>query len=172
MAGKLLVKASFGQYSSIAHLLWSGAATCHLKLERLDKVQKRALSVIGEGTIIDSLALRRTASALCLLYKLLSGPRLTTLQPLLPAQLTPVDNPRACLDTSSPRAILFGSPLTCQCDQTQRLLGHSPMGMSGPGTHFRRQCWRMLYSQRSPGFKIKADKHLIRTNWVCARNVT
>ena len=38
-------------------LVWSGAAACHLKLERLDKVQKRALSLIGEGTIIDSLAL-------------------------------------------------------------------------------------------------------------------
>ena len=73
-------------------LVWSGAAACHL--ERLDKVQKRALSLIGEGTIIDSLALRRTVSALCLLYKLLSSPRLTTLQPLLPAQLTPVNNPR------------------------------------------------------------------------------
>ena len=75
-----------------SYLVWSGAAACHL--ERLDKVQKRALSLIGAGTIIDSLALRRTVSALCLLYKLLSGPRLTTLQPLLPAQLTPVDNPR------------------------------------------------------------------------------
>ena len=61
-------------------LVWSGAAACHL--ERLDKVQKRALSLLGAGTIIDSLALRRTVSALCLLYKLLSGPRLTTLQPL------------------------------------------------------------------------------------------
>ena len=73
-------------------LAWSGAAACYP--ERLDKVQKSALSLFGEGTIIDSLALRRTVSALCLLYKLLSGPRLTTLQPPLPAQLTPVDNPR------------------------------------------------------------------------------
>ena len=73
-------------------LVWSGAAACHH--ESLDRVQKHALSLIGEGTIIDSHALRRTVSALCLLYKLLSGPRLTTLQPLLPVQLTPVDNPR------------------------------------------------------------------------------
>ena len=72
----------------------------------------------------------------------------TTLQPLLPAQLTPVGTTQE-QDTSSrsPRAIHFGSPLTCQCDQTQQLLGHSPMGMSGPAaawwSHFRRQCWRM-----------------------------
>ena len=63
-------------------VVWSGAAACHL--ERLGKVQKRALPLIGEGTIIDSLALRRTVSALCLLYKLLSDPRqpCIMLQPL------------------------------------------------------------------------------------------
>ena len=93
MAGLSLIKASFSQpVLEYCPLVWPGAAACHL--ERLDKVQKRALSLIGAETINDSLALRRTVSALCLLYKLLSSPRLTTLQPLLPAQLTPVDNPR------------------------------------------------------------------------------
>ena len=88
----------------------------------------RALSLIGEGTIIDSLALRRTVSALCLLYKLLSGPRPTMLQPLLPAQLTPVDNPRTRHQLSESNS--FRLSFDRQCDQTQQLLGHSPMGMS------------------------------------------
>ena len=123
-----------------SYLVWSGAAACHL--ERLDKVQKRALSLIGAGTIIDSLALRRTVSALCLFVQAAE-------------RSSPNHAPNLCFlpnwhrwttqeqDTSSARAIHFGSPLTCQCDQTQQLLGHSPMGISGPGTHFRRQCWRM-----------------------------
>ena len=52
-------------------LVWSGAADGHLR--RLDKVQERALSLLGQGTIVDSLVLRRTVSGLCFLYKLLSG---------------------------------------------------------------------------------------------------
>ena len=119
-------------------LVWSGAAACHL--ERLDKVQKRSLSLIGEGTIIDSLTLRRTVSALCLLYKLLSGPRLTALQPLLPAQLTPVDNPRTRHQLSESHSFRLFLDLPVRSNAT---IARSFPHMSGPGTHFRRQCWRM-----------------------------
>ena len=73
-------------------LVWSGAADGHLRL--LDKVQKRALSLRGQGTIVDSLVLRRTVSGLCFLYKVLSGPRLPTLRALLPPQLAHIENPR------------------------------------------------------------------------------
>ena len=73
-------------------LVWAGAAPYHLS--RLDKIQKRALSLIGPGVSVDSLALRRSVSSLCLLHKLMSGPRLPTLANLLPPQRAPPTEPR------------------------------------------------------------------------------
>ena len=54
-------------------LVWRGVAACHLS--RLDRIQRRALSFLCPGVIVDSLELRRTISGLCLLYKLMCGPR-------------------------------------------------------------------------------------------------
>ena len=150
-------------------LVWSGAAACHL--ERLDKVQKRALSLIGAGTIIDSLALRRTVSALCLLYKLLSGPRLTTLQSLLPAQLTPVDNPRTRHQLSESHSFRLSLDLPVRSNAT--------IARSFP--HGYVKTWNSLppsMLEDAPtlkglqAFKIKVHKHLIRTNWLWATNMT
>ena len=62
-------------------LVWSGDADGHLR--RLDKVQKRALSLIEPGTIVGSLAHRRTVGGFCFLYKLLTWPLLPTLRVLL-----------------------------------------------------------------------------------------
>ena len=73
-------------------LVWAGAAPYHLS--HLDKIQKRALSLIGPGVSVDSLALRRSVSSLCLLHKLMSGPRLPTLANLLPPQRAPPTEPR------------------------------------------------------------------------------
>ena len=57
-AGLPLTKVSFGRCLNCP-LVWSRAAEGHLR--RLDKVQKRALSLLGLVTIVDSLVLRRTA---------------------------------------------------------------------------------------------------------------
>ena len=65
-------------------LVWSGAAACHLS--RLDQIQRRALSFLGPGVIVGSLELRRTISGLCMLHKLMCGPRSPCLLPLLPRQ--------------------------------------------------------------------------------------
>ena len=73
-------------------LVWSGAAACHLS--RLDRIQRRALSFLGPGVIVDSLELRRTISGLCLLYKLLCGPRSPCLLPLLPRHAHHTHHPR------------------------------------------------------------------------------
>ena len=72
-------------------LVWNGAAPSHLA--RLDRVQKRALSLIGPGAVVGSLALRRTISGLCVLFKLMCGARLPCMAELLPP---PADyaNPR------------------------------------------------------------------------------
>ena len=73
-------------------LVWSRAAACHLS--RLEKAQKRALSLIGRMAIVDSLSLGRTVSGLCFLYKLYSGPHLPSLQSLLPPPAERATNPR------------------------------------------------------------------------------
>ena len=88
-------------------LVWSGAADSHLR--RLDKVLKRALSLLGQGTIVDSLVLRRTVSGLCFLYKLLSGPRLPTLRALLRPHRKPQDEAATGNGPSVPAL----SPLAC-----------------------------------------------------------
>ena len=124
-----------------------------------------------KGTIIDSLALRRTVSALCLLYKLLSGPRLTTLQPLLPAQLTPVDNPRTRHQLSESHSFRLSLDLPVRPNAT--------IARSFPHGYVR--TWNALppsMLEDAPtlkglqAFKIKVHKHLIGTNWLWATNVT
>jgi hypothetical protein len=49
-------------------LVWMGAAPS--ALASLTAVQRRALHIIGPGSYLPSLALRRTVGALCYLYKL------------------------------------------------------------------------------------------------------
>ena len=155
-------------------LVWSGAASCYL--ERPEKVQKRALSLIGAGTIIDidSLALRRTVSALCLLYKVLSSARLTTLQPLPPAQLTPVDNPTDKTPALREPLVSACSTSAIKCNECSIIppcvchdLELTAVNAGG-----------CTYSQRPPGlqdhgmqsFKIKVYKHLSRTNLLWTTN--
>ena len=57
-----------------APLTWAGAAQSHLS--RLDMVQRKAMKIIGRGTLLDSLNVRRAVCGLTYLYKLfvLSGP--------------------------------------------------------------------------------------------------
>ena len=67
-----------------AQLAWMGAAPTHL--HQLDRVQRRALHIIGPNTILQSLASRRHVTALSFPYKLLcmSGPdQLTAMVPPL-----------------------------------------------------------------------------------------
>ena len=134
-------------------LVWSGAADGHLR--RLDKVQKRALSLLGQGTIVDSLVLRRTVSGLSFLYKLLSGPRLPTLRALLPPQLAHIENPRTRrqLATAHPFQLSL-SP--CLCAPMTRSSGHSPTELSQPGTPFRFTSRRQR--QHLPSFRLSRSK--------------
>ena len=75
-----------------APLVWMGAANHHLN--RLDRVQRKALHIIGEGIIVQSLRHRRAVSALTYLYKLhcLTGPR--QLVSILPPPDPLSDQPR------------------------------------------------------------------------------
>ena len=93
-------------------LVWSGAADGHLR--RLDKVQKRTLSLLGPGTIVDSLALCRTQWPLLLIEAAeRARPRLPTLRALLPPQLAHIENPRTRrqLATAHPFQLSLSLPL-------------------------------------------------------------
>ena len=72
-------------------LVWMGAASSHLA--KLDKVQQRAMRMIGRGTLLPSLEIRRTVAALSYLYKLqfITGP--SQLTDLVPPFAGPVSQP-------------------------------------------------------------------------------
>ena len=84
-----------------APLAWGGAAPHHLS--QVDKIQRRALCLIGPGVVVYSLALRRTISGIRLIYKLMCGPRVPCLQTLLPPRPTHDPLPRI-------RPLLTASP--------------------------------------------------------------
>eukprot|EP00117_Sycon_ciliatum_P015231 scpid90198/ scgid15163/ len=52
-----------------APLVWMGAASSHLRL--LDRVQRRALHILGPDVLLQSLAARRLVAALSYMYKLM-----------------------------------------------------------------------------------------------------
>ena len=81
-----------------APLVWMGAASSHLRL--LDRVQGRALHILGPDVLLQSLAARRLVAALSYTYKLmcLAGP--PQLTSLVPPQLPPRTCPRTRSDHS------------------------------------------------------------------------
>ena len=108
---------------------FAGAPKEHLSPplhKALDRIQRRALKLIGPGNIVDSLALRRTVSGLCLLFKLLSGPRVPTLQALLSSQLTNRENPRTRLQL--PATHSFQLSLSLPARSTALTLRSFPYG--------------------------------------------
>jgi len=65
-----------------APTVWMGAATTHLR--QLDRVQRKALHILGPGVLLQSLAERRMVYALTLLYKLQRADGLDQLRVLVP----------------------------------------------------------------------------------------
>ena len=147
-------------------LVWNGAAPSHLA--RLDRVQKRALSLIGPGAVVDSLALRRTISGLCVLFKLMCGARLPCMAELLPP---PADyaNPRTRRQLQAAHGHCF------QLKQTLPSRSHNTILQSFPNAHI--PIWNSLPSsvlQEAPclrslqSFKSKSYKHLLKKDWLWA----
>lgn len=81
-----------------APLVWMGAAQTHLR--QLDRVQRRALHILGPNVLLQSLEARRTVAALTYLYKLmcLDGP--PQLVSIVPPLRQPTTNPRTRSDLS------------------------------------------------------------------------
>lgn len=75
-----------------APLVWLSATDTHLK--RLDRVQKRAMTIIGPGTLLQSLGARRTVAGLSFLYKLHCIPGPQQLTAMLPPPAEPIRNAR------------------------------------------------------------------------------
>ena len=146
-------------------LVWSGAADGHLR--RLDKVQKRALSLLGQGTIVDSLVLRRTVSGLCFLYKLLSGPRLPTLRALLPPQLAHIENPRTRRQLATAHPFQLSLPLPVRSNDS--ILRAFPYGTV---TAWNALPLSVLETAPTPAqlqtFKVQVHRHLLKANWLWA----
>ena len=143
-------------------LVWSGAAPRHLT--RLNRVQKRALSLIGPGVSIDSLAVRRTVSGLCLLYKLFCGPRLPSLQTLLPPPTIPAENARTRHQSRQRHRFQRVANLpTRSIDNIRRSF---PYGLIKtwnslpPDILTNEPCLRRLQT-----FKQKSYQHLKKGNW-------
>ena len=150
-----------------APLVWKGASASNLA--QLDKVQRKAMKIIGPGVLLQSLAVRRMVSALAYIYKLhcLTGP--PQLVALLPNRLNPVDDPRtrqqlhraashkfqlsASLPRDAPdylrRSFPF-SAISTWNDLPQRLLEHRPEGKS------------------LQTFKTRCYKYLLHTHWLWA----
>ena len=91
-AGKLATYRGFIRpLLEYAHLAWIGAAKSHL--QQLDRVQRRALHILGPGIVLQSLEARRMVGALTYLYKLMcpESPRMLTslVPPLQPPPTCP-----------------------------------------------------------------------------------
>ena len=144
-------------------LVWNGAAPSHLA--RLDRVQKRALSLIGPGAVVDSLALRRTISGLCVLFKLMCGARLPCMAELLPP---PADyaNPRTRRQLQAAHGHCF------QLKQTLPSRSHNTILQSFPNAHIpiwnslpssviqEAPCLRSLQSFKSKSYNASTEERL------------
>ena len=149
-------------------LVWSGAADGHLR--RLDKVQKRALSLLGQGTIVDSLVLRRTVSGLCFLYKLLSGPACphsVLCFPPPPPPIGPHRNPRTRRQLATAHPFQLSLPLPVRSNDS--ILRAFPYGTV---TAWNALPLSVLETAPTPTqlqtFKVQVHRHLLKANWLCA----
>lgn len=148
-------------------LVWMGAST----LARLDRIQHRALKVIGPGIHLPSLHHRRMVSALAFLYKLWYLPAESPLKTLLP----PKTMPRP-LDSHPTRLSLHRST----CHQFQLSTGLPRRSRNSVLQAFPAcavSTWNSLPSEIIPSppsckqlqqFKQTVNAHLTRLDWLNA----
>ena len=135
----------------------------HDHLSQLDKIQRRALALIGPGVFVDSLALRRTISGICFIYKLMCGPRVPCLQTLLPPRSTldPLPRTRQQVRIAICHSLQLSSTLPPRSQNAVRRSFpylYIPIWNSLPPSVLREPSLKQL--QR---FKTEAYKHLLKT---------
>ena len=150
-----------------APLAWLGAAQTHLV--RLDRVQQKAMKLIGPGTLLQSLSLRRMVAATTYLYKLhytTDPPQLTQ---LLPHAAAPHPNPYTRLQLKAHHQFQLLNPLPRNApDYLQRSFPYSII-----------KSWNNLppnllvrypHEKGIQLFKTLACKHHIQRDWLWATN--
>ena len=168
LAGRITVyKAFVRPLLEYAPLIWIGASSSHLS--RLDRVQHRALGIIGPGAILPSLAIRRTVAALACLYKLqvITGP--PQLLEVLPARRQQSANPRTRSDHASAAGHRF------QLDAS--LPASTPLVLKRSFPHCVLHQWNALpcdlllhppHRSRMQAFKTQVYRYLRAENWMWA----
>ena len=150
-----------------APLAWLGAAQTHLV--RLDRVQQKAMKLIGPGTLLQSLPLRRMVAATTYLYKLhytTDPPQLTQ---LLPHAAAPHPNPYTRLQLKAHHQFQLLNPLPQNApDYLQRSFPYSII-----------KSWNNLppnllvrypHEKGIQLFKTLACQHHIQRDWLWATN--
>ena len=144
-------------------LAWMGAAETHF--QQLNRVQRRALHIIGAGTWLASLTHRRLVAACTFLYKLFYLPPLSPLRPLLPPK-APVPSRPTRLATSSIQG------------HSHQLETGLPIRSNSSSLRAFPACvvpiWNALpksllkdapTAKKMQSFKVGVHKHLLRKNW-------
>lgn len=167
-AGRTTVyKAFVRPLMEYAPLVWMGAPPSHI--QRLDRVQRRALQIIGPGAILPSLAVRRSVAALSCIYKLhyIAGP--PQLRSVLPP---PRDHP------ANPKTRSQRRSATGHAHQLQECLPPSaPFVLTRSFPHCSVGDWNSLppslltqapHRKGLQSFKTKVYRHLRSHNWYWA----
>ena len=148
-------------------LVWMSCPASHLAA--LDRVQKKALQIIGPGCWLTTLAHRRLVAACCFLYKLLYLPADHPLHPILPpaAPRQPEDRTRTRLAAA-----------VSQRHQLQLCAGLSRHARESIRRAFPAcavSTWNALPTallQNAPSkkrqqcFKVKVHRHLLHQDWL------
>ena len=148
-----------------APLVWMSAAPIHLA--RLDRIQRKAMAIIGPDVLLQSLAARRTLSGLCYMYKLqcIESPQQLTniVPPAAPTVVRPrtrhthaVTHPHQPLNTLPPAAPEY--------IRRSFTFAHISLWNQLPPFLFQPS----MSLQRLHRFKAAAWKHLLHTDWLWA----
>ena len=142
-------------------LTWMGASQTTLR--QLANVQRRALHVIGPGSFLPSLEVRRAVAALCFLYKLhyLPGPAILT-------RLLPPPAPLPQRETSIKLAVHHNYQLTHpqSCHSRSNVLRSFPNAIISTWNSLPSVALQAFPSSRGlQTFKTRVYHHLRSTRW-------
>ena len=146
-------------------LTWMGASESSLK--QLDRVQHRALGLIGSGVVLPHISHRRIVGALCYMYKLHCIPPLHLVASLLPGPAVAAPNPR------TRRSSIARHPHQLQHDHPARTASWNLRRFPNAAS----KAWNVLTPsllqhrpelKRIHAFKNKVNRHLLHSNWLAA----
>ena len=144
-----------------APLAWMDAAKSHL--DRLDRIQRSALHILGSGILLQSLRIRRTVAALAYLYKLhyTTGP--PQLEAMVPPPATRIQNDRPTRSTRARHASQLQLPSRNAPDYARRSF---PFSVVVEWNTLPVDLLRTVpHAKGLQTFKEKVFHHLTRQNW-------